>query len=128
MDLLAGRREIAEIARFATTPTQPQRRPLGLPLKKGTHAFHELPGYRVFYQVLTRNCSPTSHSFATRCFTSSSTSWRNSRIPSHPLLGPDRQFITSKRKALPLTGAEERFEELLRFSSAAISAEQRARY
>jgi hypothetical protein len=52
--LLAGRREIAEIARFATTLTQPQRRRLGLPLKKGTRAFHEVPGYGVFYQVLTR--------------------------------------------------------------------------
>lgn len=54
MALLAGRREIAEIARFATTLTQPQRRRLGLPLKRGTRAFHEVPGYGVFYQVLTR--------------------------------------------------------------------------
>ena len=54
MALLAGRREIAEIARFATTLTQAQRRRLGLPLKKGTRAFHQAPGYGVFYQVLTR--------------------------------------------------------------------------
>jgi hypothetical protein len=54
MALLAGRREIAEIARFATTLSQPQRRRLALPLKKGTRAFHEVPGYGVFYQVLTR--------------------------------------------------------------------------
>ena len=54
MALLAGRREIAEIARFATTLTQPQRRRLGLPRKKGTRAFQEVPGYGVFYQVLTR--------------------------------------------------------------------------
>lgn len=52
--LLAGRREIAEIARFATTLTQPQRRRLGLPLKKGTRGFYQVPGYGVFYQVLTR--------------------------------------------------------------------------
>jgi len=52
--LLAGRREIAEIARFATTLTQPQRRRLGLPLKKGTRRFYQVPGYGVFYQVLTR--------------------------------------------------------------------------
>jgi len=52
--LLAGRREIAEIARFATTLSQPQRRRLGLPRKRGTRAFHEVPGYGVFYQVLTR--------------------------------------------------------------------------
>lgn len=54
MALLAGRREIAEITRFATTLRQPQRRRLGLPRKKGTRAFHEAPGYGVFYQVLTR--------------------------------------------------------------------------
>ena len=52
--LLAGRREIAEIVRFATTLTQPQRRRLGLPRKKGTRAFYKVPGYDVFYQVLTR--------------------------------------------------------------------------
>jgi hypothetical protein len=52
--LLAGRREIAEIARFATTLTQGQRRRLGLPCKKGTCAFRQVPGYDVFYQVLTR--------------------------------------------------------------------------
>jgi len=52
--LLAGRREIAEIARFATTLTPAQRRRLGLPLKKGTRRFYEVPGYGVFYQVLTR--------------------------------------------------------------------------
>jgi len=54
MALLAGRREIAEMARFATTLTQAQRRRLGLPLKKGTRAFRKVPGYSVFYQVLTR--------------------------------------------------------------------------
>jgi predicted transposase YbfD/YdcC len=54
MALLAGRRDIAEIARFATTLTQPQRRHLGLPRKKGTRAFHKVPGYGVFYALLTR--------------------------------------------------------------------------
>jgi len=54
MALLAGRREIAEIARFATTLSQPQRRRLGFPCKKGTKAFWRVPSYSVFYQVLTR--------------------------------------------------------------------------
>jgi hypothetical protein len=54
MALLAGRREITEIARLATTLTPAQRRRLGLPRKKGTRAFYEVPGYSVFYQVLTR--------------------------------------------------------------------------
>jgi hypothetical protein len=52
--LLAGRREIAEIARFALTLTHLQRRRLDLPLKKGTKGFYKVPGYDVFYQVLTR--------------------------------------------------------------------------
>ena len=54
MALLAGRREIAEIARFATSLSQPQRRRLGFPRKKGTQAFWQVPSYSVFYQVLTR--------------------------------------------------------------------------
>lgn len=54
MALLAGRRDVAEIARFATTLTQPQRRQLGLPRKKGTRAFYSVPGYGVFYEILTR--------------------------------------------------------------------------
>jgi hypothetical protein len=54
MALLAGRREIAEIARFATSLSQSQRRRLGFPLKKGTKAFWQVPSYSVFYQVLTR--------------------------------------------------------------------------
>ena len=53
MALLAGRRDIAEIVRFATTLTQPQRRQLGLPCKQGTR-FHQVPAYGVFYSVLTR--------------------------------------------------------------------------
>jgi hypothetical protein len=54
MALLAGRRDIAEIARFATTLSQVQRRRLGLPRKKGPRAFYQVPSYSVFYQVLTR--------------------------------------------------------------------------
>jgi len=54
MALLAGRREIAEIARFATSLSQLQRRRLGFPRKKGTKAFWQVPSYSVFYQVLTR--------------------------------------------------------------------------
>lgn len=54
MALLAGRRDIATLARFATSLLPKQRRLLGLPRKKGTQAFYEAPGYGVFYQVLTR--------------------------------------------------------------------------
>jgi hypothetical protein len=60
---MAGRRDISEIARFATTLTHPQRRRLGLPLKKGTRAFYQVPAYDVFYQLLTRM---NPEAFATR--------------------------------------------------------------
>lgn len=52
--LLAGRRDISTLARFATTLHPKQRRLLGLPLKSGTKAFYEVPTYSVFYAVLTR--------------------------------------------------------------------------
>ncbi len=52
--LLAGRRDIAEIARFATTLHPRQRRLLGLPRRTATQAFYEVPAYGVFYAVLTR--------------------------------------------------------------------------
>jgi len=54
MALLCGARQVSEIARFATRLRPQQRRELGLPRKKGTQAFYEVPGYGVFYQVLTR--------------------------------------------------------------------------
>ena len=54
MALLCGARQISEIARFATRLKQPQRRELGLPRKKGTKAFYQVPTYSVFYDVLTR--------------------------------------------------------------------------
>jgi hypothetical protein len=74
--LLAGRREIAQIARFATTLTQPQRRRLNLPLKKGAQRFYQVPGYDVFYQVLTRM---DPEAFATRL-----TGWLQSRAGQLP--------------------------------------------
>ena len=54
MALLCGARQMSEIARFATRLRPDQRRELGLPRKKGTKAFYEVPSYSVFYQLLTR--------------------------------------------------------------------------
>ena len=54
MALLAGRREIAEIARFGHLLTQSQRRKLCLPRKRGSPGFHPVPGYSVYYQMLIR--------------------------------------------------------------------------
>lgn len=54
MALLAGARDLSQIARFATRLRHPQRRELCLPQRKGTRACYEVPGYSVFYQVLRR--------------------------------------------------------------------------
>lgn len=51
---LAGRRELAEITRFATTLHPRQRRLLGLPRRQGTGAFYEVPPHGVFSSVLMR--------------------------------------------------------------------------
>ena len=47
MALMAGWREIDEIARFATTLSQAQRRELCLPRKAGTKVFWSVLGYSV---------------------------------------------------------------------------------
>jgi Domain of unknown function (DUF4338)/DDE_Tnp_1-associated len=52
--LLAGRRDFSEIARFATRLSQRQRHLLGLPRKKGSKAFWQVPSYSVFYDLLCR--------------------------------------------------------------------------
>jgi hypothetical protein len=52
--LLAGARDMAQIARFATRLHPKQRAALGLPRKMGTKGFYRVPGYNVFYQVLSR--------------------------------------------------------------------------
>jgi hypothetical protein len=52
--VLAGARQISEIARFATRLKPLQRAALRLPRKKGTRAFYAVPGYSVFREVLTR--------------------------------------------------------------------------
>jgi hypothetical protein len=52
MALMAGARDVSEIARFATRLRHPQRRELTLPRRKDTRACYEVPGYSVFYQVL----------------------------------------------------------------------------
>ena len=54
MALLAGRRDISEIARFACLLSQRQRESLGLPRKKNVKHFFQVPGYSVFYELLTR--------------------------------------------------------------------------
>lgn len=54
MALLCGYRNTSEIARFAQRITQPQREKLGLPLKKGSPKFREVPNYQFFYRLLCK--------------------------------------------------------------------------
>jgi len=54
MALMAGRRDISEIHRYASKLTQRQRKNLFLPLKRGTQGFHQVPGYSVFRELLSR--------------------------------------------------------------------------
>jgi len=52
MALLCGCRDVKAIHRFASRLTQAQRAKIGLPLKRGTKRFREIPGYLVFYNLL----------------------------------------------------------------------------
>jgi hypothetical protein len=54
MALLSGRREIAEIHRFAQSLSQVQRRRLGLPCSRTSTKIRRVPGYLVFYEILRR--------------------------------------------------------------------------
>lgn len=52
MALLCGQRNIAQFYRFGWRLKQSQRKHLGLPLKKGSRRFREVPRYRVYYDLL----------------------------------------------------------------------------
>jgi hypothetical protein len=52
MSLLCGCRDVKAIHRFASRLTQSQRAKIGLPLKRGTKKFREIPGYDTFYSLL----------------------------------------------------------------------------
>lgn len=52
MALLCGCRDVAAVHRFASRLTQAQRAKIGLPLKRGTKKFREIPGYDTFYGLL----------------------------------------------------------------------------
>lgn len=54
MALLCGQRDIAQFYRFGWRLKQSQRAHLGLPLKKGSRRFREVPRYRVYYDLLAR--------------------------------------------------------------------------
>lgn len=100
MALLAGRREIAEIARFATSLTQAQRGQLWLPRKKGTRAFYSVPGYGVFYEVLTR--------MAPEAFAALLTEWLQKRAGALPqALALDGKMIRNHIGLLTLAQHED---------------------
>ena len=52
MALLCGQRDIAQFHRFGWRLKQSQRTHLGLPLKKGSRRFRQVPSYSVYYDLL----------------------------------------------------------------------------
>ena len=104
MALLCGYRNTSEIARFAQRLTQPQREKLGLPVKKGTRKFREVPNYQFFYRLL---CKVDPDSLAERL-----TDWLRTQSGSLPgALAMDGKFIRDTVGVLSLadheTGAPE---------------------
>ena len=53
MSLLSGHRDISPIMRFGRRLTQAQRKSLGLPRKEGKK-FYRVPGYKVYYNLLSK--------------------------------------------------------------------------
>jgi len=104
MALLCGCRDIAAIHRFASRLTQAQRAKIGLPLKRGTKKFREIPGYLVFYNLL-RDIDPKETAKVL-------TKWLGERSGSLPgALAMDGKFIRDTVGVLTLadhdTGAPE---------------------
>lgn len=104
MALLCGCRDVAAIHRFASRLTQPQRTKIGLPLKRGTKKFREVPGYLVFYNLL-RKIDPKEMAKVL-------TKWLGERSGSLPgALAMDGKFIRDTVGVLTLadheTGAPE---------------------
>jgi hypothetical protein len=54
MALLCGKRDISQFYRFGWRLRQNQRALIRLPLKKGSRRIREIPGYSVYYQLLSR--------------------------------------------------------------------------
>lgn len=99
MALLCGYRNTSEIARFAQRLTQPQREKLGLPVKKGTRSFREVPNYQFFYRLL---CKVDPDSLAERL-----TDWLRTQSGSLPgALAMDGKFIRDTVGVLSLADHE----------------------
>jgi hypothetical protein len=54
MALLCGKRDISQFHRFGWRLRQDQRALIRLPVKKGNRKIREIPGYNVYYQLLSR--------------------------------------------------------------------------
>lgn len=104
---LAGQRELAGIARFATTLHPRQRRLLGLPRRKGTGAFYEVPPYGVFSSVLLR-VDPAGFG---RVFDQ----WLETRASVSPALALDGKIIREYLRVLATPAECELFAQRGRF-------------
>jgi len=99
MALLCGYRNTSEIARFAQRLTQSQREKLGLPVKKGTRRFREVPNYQFFYRLL---CKVDPDALAERL-----TDWLRAQSGSLPgALAMDGKFIRDTVGVLSLAEHE----------------------
>ena len=98
--LLAGRRETAEIARFATTLTPLQRRRAGRsPLTLTPSAAIGQPGAHPQCAVARADRRPAG--------TIPAAVMRTPSLPSGPRPGPARTLMSSKRKTLGITDGEQ---------------------
>ena len=100
MALLAGRRDIAQIERFGRSLKQQQREAIGLPRKPGTR-FWQVPGYKVYYELLARL---DNEAFATLL-----TGWLRERAGELPAaLAMDGKMIRGHIGVLTLSAHEDK--------------------
>lgn len=110
MALLCGCRDVKAIHRFASRLTQAQRAKVGLPLKRGTKRFREIPGYDTFYGLL-REIDP-------RELAEALTGWLTERSGSLPgALAMDGKFIRDTVGVLTLADHETGVPEAMAYCS-----------
>jgi hypothetical protein len=110
MALLCGCRDVKAIYRFATRLSQAQRAKIGLPLKKGTKKFREIPKYDTFYSLL-REIDPVEMAKVL-------TQWLGERAGNLPgALAMDGKFIRDTVGVLTLADHETGVPEAMAYCS-----------
>lgn len=110
MALLCGCRDVKAIHRFASRLSQNQRAKIGLPLKRGTKNFREIPGYDTFYSLL-RETDPKE-------LANVLTQWLGERAGNLPgALAMDGKFIRDTVGVLTLADHETGVPEAMAYCS-----------